>query len=437
MLFRFIYNAALTVFACCAAPKMWRDYKKHGKYRNSIKARLGKDFPQISKGPGPVIWFHAVSVGEVKAIAPLAQKIKEAFAGCRLLVTTITETGQAEAHKSIPYADAHGYLPIDWPSVIRPIVKKIAPDLVIVAEGDHWHHFLSAAKGSGAHLALVNGKISKKTFSRLSKLPWAAKQIVGLYDLYCVQGEEYATRFRKLGIKEDRIHITGNLKFDSSYPVMGKEERCVWHERLNNRPVIVAGSTHDPEEKLLLEQCRQLSKEFPDLLLILVPRHPDRFKEVEGLVKTSSLPYTTLSILEGDTAASLQDKAVLIVDKMGALRDIYQLADIAYVAGTFTDKVGGHNITEPSYYGIPVVYGPHIFSQPDLHLLAQEYNAAIQVHTPQELYNTLLDLLKNPDKRRTIGDNGKKLFQHAQGATDRTIALLETTGRLTGERKKT
>lgn len=412
------YNFLLILLAFIAFPKMFYEFLRSGKYGNSFKKRLGKDFPHIDKNERPLVWIHAVSMGETQAIVSLAKTIKERHPKALLLISSITETGHAEAKKSIPYADYHVYLPFDISFLICPIIKQIKPDLVLLCENDLWLNFLKSCKANGATLAVINGKLSERSLSRLKRFPFFAKRLFAPIDMFCLQSNRYKERFLQAGVLPNKIEVTGNMKLDTHLSRLPTEEIISWKDKLKiekETSLIVAGSTHAPEEKLLLEAFKQLWEKFPNLKLILVPRHPERFNEVASLLKSQNIPSVRYTQLDNVTGR----EKVILMDAMGLLRTCYQLADIAFVGGSLTTKVGGHNILEPSYYGKPVIFGPHMFKQVDLVEHIHEFKAGLQV-PPQKLSETIKHLLESKETALAVGNAGLSLIASVEGATERT-----------------
>lgn len=417
----FLYECCLLVLALLSLPKFLYQLMVKGKYRAQFFKRFGSGFPLIKKDGRPLIWVHAVSLGETKAIAPLVKALKAKFNHPLIIFSTTTETGYVESCRSIS-ADHHVYLPFDFGWIINPIIKKTAPDLLILCESDFWYNLLKSAKKAGAKTILVNGKISKKSMERFKQVNFFTKKLFSFIDLFCVQSQLYAKRFEELAIPIEKITVTGNMKFDGDYSKLSEPKLKDWRNELGIDtldPVLVVGSSHDPEETQLLETLPPVWERFPNLKVLLVPRHPERFHEVAGILQKKNIPYRRLS----ENKHQDDSASVILVDAMGVLRKCYQLADVAIVAGSFTPKVGGHNILEPSWYGVPVIFGPYMHSQPDLVDLVKEYGAGIQVDTAR-LADELISCFKEPEKRKSLGEAGMRLTSDLQGATGKTCELI-------------
>lgn len=419
-----LYDIALLLLSLFQLPKMLYMRIFHKKYRDSLAKKFGKGFPPITKGDRTLIWIHAVSVGETKAVAPLAKLLQTELANPFILISSGTETGHAEAQRSIPSADAHVYLPFDFSWIIKPIVKQVAPDLVILCESDFWFNFLTESKKQGAKIALINGKMSERSFQRYRKVPRFAKALFAPFDSLCIQSVHYEERFQNLGLPIEKMHVTGNIKFDDSPQALSTEQLNTWKTSLGLSKedlILVVGSCHDPEEKLVLDAAEKLWKRFPTLRILLVPRHPERFNEVSTLLQQRGIPYRRYTELNGHPTIGVK---VLLMDTMGLLRKCYQLADVAMVGGSFTERVGGHNIIEPAWYGVPVLFGPHMHSQPELLELVNDYRSGQQVPA-EALESALNQLLENEAQRKNLGQAGLKLVGDMQGATRRTWQFIK------------
>lgn len=425
MLLFILYDIVLWIGALFAFPKMLYLRLVKGKYRDAFLKRLGKGFPSIEKGSRKLIWVHAVSVGETKAVAALIKKIKEDMRDCLIVFSSVTETGHAEAKRSLPFVDYHVYLPFDFWWLIYPIVNRTKPDVVIISETDLWFNFLRSCKEKGAFIAIVNGKLSERSQRTYKKLPWFSKKLFSFIDLFCVQAPIYQQRLESVGVNNKRIVVTGNMKFDEELGKLSDGTLANLKQKFNissQNQVIVIGSSHDSEEKQFLEVLIPVWKKFPELIVILVPRHPERFNHVAALLKENGISFVRYSEIDKKSG---KEKMILI-DAMGLLRDCYQLADIALIAGSYTDKVGGHNILEPCFFGVPLLFGPYMFKQPELVELVSEYQAGLQVPIEQ-LELTIIELLQDQSKRSRLGNNGLRLINEMRGATGKTWNSIKST----------
>lgn len=418
-----IYEMVLWIIAFFAIPKTIYSFFVHKKYRKSLLPRLGFQISNFQKSSLPSIWIHAVSVGETKAVVSLARELKRLFPDNPLIISSVTETGHGEAKRSLPFADEHIYLPFDFAWVISRIVKKAAPGLVILCESDFWYNFLHYSKKNGAALAVVNGKMSERSMRRFRLFPFFSRSLFGLFDVLCLQNNLYRARFIEAGAPLEKIVVTGNLKLDEDYPQLSDDEVIQWRKKLGIEPnqiVFTIGSSHAPEEQLFINVLKEIWKTAPELRVILVPRHPERFKEVGSLLEKERLLWINFSDINRRTGK----EQVILMDAMGLLRMCYQLSDFALVAGSFTDRVGGHNILEPCWYGKPVLFGPHMHTQVELVDLMAQYEAGKQVSHDQ-LKSILERWVSHPKEVKEIGANGLRLVKDLKGSTKKTLQALE------------
>lgn len=415
-MFGVFYQFALHLLALGSIPKLIFNWSK---YRPYFSKRLGVDFPDIKKGSKKLIWIHAVSLGETKAVAGLIYHLKNNPDNI-ILLSTMTQTGHQEGKKNIPQADYHVFLPFDFSYLIKPIVKKVCPDVVIIVETDFWYNFHQAAKQCGAEIIVINGKLSSRSLKRYVKLP-IAQQLLRSIDFFCVQNELYQKRFEQLGIASDKIKITGNLKIDSFKKMLSLQEKHHLKDLLGIREsdfVITIGSTHNPEEKLWIDAIKLLLGTYPHLKILIVPRHPERFSEVVDLLRTKNVSYKLFS------ENSNESKSVVLIDAMGVLLHCYQVSDLAFVGGSLTKKVGGHNILEPCFFGVPVLYGPYMHAQPDFSDLVDVYQSGQQIDR-HNIVKAVAELINDQQKRQTLGRQGLKLTAQSNGATQKTLLVIE------------
>lgn len=385
---------------------------------------------QTSELPGfrtsRLIWIHAVSVGEVMAAIPLLKRLKERFPSANLIVSTITDTGQKIALEKTPDNTKVIYLPFDLGFILKRALSNLQPSLFIAMETELWPNLFRAIKKQGIPVMIMNGRISDDSFRGYKKIKFFMKDVIGCVDLFGMQDYVYAQRIKALGAPEDKIKVLGNFKFDTQ-PSGNIPE---W-TKLLARTVIVAGSTHRGEEELILSAYSDLKKDFPELNLIIAPRHPERFREVEELVKSKGLKYIKrselASKLPGFRASRLGESPVetgliVILDAMGELSSTYGACDIAIMGGSFIPH-GGQNLLEPAYWAKPVICGPHMENFP----FAKEFyekGAAIEVDE-SGLFNKLKELLQSPEKRNATGNKAKELYNEKAGAVERAIKEIE------------
>ncbi len=420
-MFSFLYNFILLLLAIASLPRLLWQCWTRGKYRGSFKARLGISLPAFTpKKDQEVIWIHTVSMGETRAVIPLFRQIKQNFPHAAVVISTTTETGQEEAKRSMAEADAIFFLPLDFSWVVRRLIKGIQPSKLILCESDFWYHFLTIAKEHGAKIALINGKVSERSCRRFRAFRFFTRRLFANFDLLCLQSERYRPRFLSMDVDPNKIFVTGNLKLDSPMKQMPEGEREAFKHSLQlsaKDRVLVVGSTHAPEEEQILSILQAVWKKIPNLKVLLVPRHPERFNEVAHLIQEKAINFSRFSKMEN------KDVRLILVDAMGKLNQCYQLAEIAIVAGSYTSKVGGHNIFEPIVFGVPVIFGPHMHSQPDLKEIVLDAKAGSQVDMAQ-LAQTLTEFLENSALHRQYADACGHLAKAVQGSTIRTYFHL-------------
>ncbi|CRX38160.1 3-deoxy-D-manno-octulosonic acid transferase [Estrella lausannensis] len=426
-MFSFLWDFFVSVGAILALPRFFYRFRKNPALPRALKQKLGFGFPSLS-AEGPVVWVHAVSVGEVKAVSALASRLKEEVPGCTLLVTTITLTGNDEAKKSIPQADHILFLPFDISFIMKRVLKKIRPSLLVITETDFWFHLVNEAKKGGAQVALVNGKISERSARRFKRFPFISHRLFSTIDQFLLQSEDYEERFLALGVPKEKISITGNLKLDTKIKPLSESEKEMLRSRLGvtqSVKTVVFASTHPGEEELAINLAKELD-EKEQAKIVIVPRHPERFVQVAGALRLAGLSFTQIS-----KESAGPSTAVVLVDQMGLLGSIYQITDIAVVCGSFT-PIGGHNIIEPMPFNVPVLFGPHMFKQPEFTLLAQKYRAGLMIKI-EELSKSVRELLANDQKREELGRAGVRLVLDNQGASAKTWQQLLPLLHLGGE----
>ncbi|MBY0528777.1 MAG: 3-deoxy-D-manno-octulosonic acid transferase [Rhabdochlamydiaceae bacterium] len=420
-MFSLFYNCALFFLALLALPKLLWQWWVLGKYRESLQERLGLKLPAFLKEE-KVIWIHAVSVGETRSVIPLFKKIKQIHPNAAFVISSTTETGHAEAKRSMPDAALHIFLPFDFSWIIRRTIARLHPDVLIFVESDFWFHLIEGVKKQGGRVLLVNGKVSERSMKRFCKVPFFTNKLFGRIDHLCVQSPLFLERFAKMGVPAQKMTATGNLKFDAALKHIEPQERQRWREELGIQSqdrVIVIGSTHAPEEEWLLSALDAVWKQIPELKVLIVPRHPERFGAVAEQIRARGWTLSTYSERSKQTG----DERIVLIDAMGLLITCYQLAEVAIVAGSFTDKVGGHNAFEPVLLGIPVLFGPHMHTQNDIASLILQGRAGKQVSL-SDLPDTLIAWLSNEQELASYANNCKELSLQTAGSVERTYNAL-------------
>ena len=396
----------------------------HGKYIAGLKQRLGS-VPLI-KGR-PVVWLHCVSVGETQAARPLAERLKQQFPHHALVVSTITLTGQTLARDVFRnHAESIFYFPFDWRWSVRRAIKAVNPSVVLIMETELWPNFLRECKARQIPVALVNGRISRQSFRRYQMITFFLKRVLSSLSIAVMQSEADAERLKCLGMPEEKLFTAGNLKFDAELA----SDLTYKTGEIRNRfglnsgvPLVLAASTHAPEEEIILESIKQLKN---PVRLMIAPRHPERFNEVATLVQNSGLSWSKRT-----NAPDLNDASatVILLDTIGELPATYSLADVVFVGGSIVDR-GGHNVLEPAAAGVAVVTGAHTHNFHAIVALMDQAAALVQLppvkgpDAVRELTDVLDKLLAEPALREDLGRRAKQLVTDNQGAAERTIKLI-------------
>ena len=422
-----LYNFLLTVAAAFLVPYYGLKILFTGKYRTSAGPKFGfnrRDVYERMRG-NPRIWIHAVSVGEVTAAAPIVAALRADFPEACLILSTGTETGQEMARRLIREATALIYFPLDIPCVIRKMIRLIRPEMVVLTETELWPNFLRVCRERGIRLAMVNGRLSPRSFRkyRITRFFW--RRI--LKDV-CVMGvisETDAGRARAIGMEPSRIRVLGNAKYDGLAARVSPDIQAEAAVRLNiavGERVLVAGSTHEGEESVVLEVFRKLLTAYPDFKLILVPRHIERAAAVMQRVRQAGFE-DSLTLTEIEQGRKRKNERVLVVDAIGILFKLYSLATVVYCGGSLVPR-GGQNILEPAAWGKVVLYGPSMEDFRDEKALLEEAGAGIPVKNGPELAEKILALLRDPDAMAGRGLNAGRVVAANRGAAKRYAALI-------------
>ena len=443
----FIYSFLMGAAALLLLPYWLIRGLREGKYLANLRERLGLSTASLDKLPANragAIWIHAVSVGELLSSIALAKRLKEAYPGRPLVVSTTTITSQSLARERMPFADAIFYFPLDWSFCVRRVFLAARPSLVVVLETEIWPNFLRESARRIIPVLFVSGRISDRSFSR-----WQSYlNIVGFYLKpllksalssaagFLMQSQQDADRIRSLGAPPEKVTVSGNLKYDLELPAptpLAKwlEDECT---RCGRRPLIVAGSVVATEEPLALLVFGVVQGDFPKALLVLAPRKPERFAPAAEFIEESHRKYVRRSELSlpgpgvsASTSNGLNtipdDVTVLLLDSIGELASLYRLADGVFVGGSLVDS-GGHNILEPAAFGKVPVFGPSMENFAAIAARFVESSAAIQVESPEDAGVEMIHLLKDPEKMQRMGGTARQLVESSRGALDRALAAI-------------
>ncbi|UCF87218.1 MAG: 3-deoxy-D-manno-octulosonic acid transferase [Nitrospiraceae bacterium] len=379
-----------------------------------IRERLGK-----SKYEGTDIWIHAVSVGEVIAALPFLKALNKEFPGVHISLSTTTYTGQKIAHDKFPEADRIMYMPWDTGSCIKKTVNEMQPKLFITIETELWPVLFRKLKQAGSRTVILNGRLSQQSFKgyRLVK-PFMKKILSNVYFFY-MQGKGDVERIIALGANPEKVGLMGNFKYDITFQLTGDTEE--WLNRIKGE-ILVAGSTHKGEEEIILDAFRDIRKKRQDLQLILAPRHPERFKEVEELIHKWGFHSINRSTIHQEPGFITHD--IILLDTIGELSQVYARADIAFVGGSL-QSLGGHNILEPAYWGKPILFGPHMDNFPMASDFIKE-GAGIEIRGAEEMAAAIEDILGDVKKGERIGQKAKKIVEENMGAVEKALQLVRS-----------
>ena len=422
LLMYLLYSALLAAGLLISLPYWMFGKRRKGKYREGLRGRLGEVPSQLHRRTEPAIWVHAVSMGEVLAVGQLVEALCRRFPRYRVVVSTTTATGQKLARRRFG-EDSVFYFPLDFRFAIQPYLTTLKPQLIVIAETEFWPNFLRLAHKSGASIAVVNARISDRSwpgYRRMHRIGLLAAVLRNI-DLLLAQTEEDARRLRDIGAPADRVQVSGNLKFDvmtPAPPAIVASLRAVFHQ-VGAGPVIVCGSTVEEEEGLLLLAFQNVLASHPRAVMILAPRHPERFGEVAQLLEQMGIRYWRRSLWSGDSVTG----GVFLVDTVGELASLYALGDVAFVGGSLVPR-GGHNIIEPAQHGVPIIVGNHTENFRDMVALFRSRDA-VRVVGPAEFPLVLMDLISNEVERVALGRRGFETLQSQMGATEATVKALE------------
>jgi 3-deoxy-D-manno-octulosonic-acid transferase len=399
---------------------------RYQKYIGSLRQRLGYLPIAFNVDGDESIWIHAVSVGEALTARALAADLKARYPRLRLFLSTTTIAGQQVAKRSLQHLDGVFYFPFDWAFIVRRTLNIVNPRVFIMMETEIWPNLLRLCRERGVKTVMINGRISSRSYPRYRLIRPFFRRVLADVDRFCMQSEESARRLVDLGADPARVTVTGSLKFDSlqvpNPTAHGKpRERILRFFRLPpNRTVVVAGSTMKGEEAAVLKAFTRIKAALPEALVIVAPRQPERFAEVERLARDAGF----VTIRRSNLPIDVEPRGdVVVLDTIGELAQLYQLATVAFVGGSLADH-GGHNILEPAIFGRPILFGTHMQNFREIADAFIANDAAVEVRSERELEEALLALLTDPVRRARLGAAARALVEANRGAKEKTLSAI-------------
>jgi len=422
-----LYNVLLCIAAFFFIPFFLVKILCTGKYRKSIGPKFGR-IPQSvfdeMKG-SPRIWIHAVSVGEVTAAAPIIGSLRNIYPEACIVLSTSTETGQEMAHRLVPEATAHIYYPLDIPFVVRKIIDRVNPDIFVPVETEIWPNFIRICSDRGIKIAMVNGRISPRSFRRYKKTKFFWKRIMNMIEAIGAISMVDSSRLEALGVEPSKITVMGNAKYDSLATGVDdslKDEMETKLDISSQTAVLVAGSTHEGEEDVVLTVYRSLIAKYPDMLLIIVPRHPERGDALLSLARDKGFDDCVM-VSEINSGGKRAGRRIVIVDVIGELFKAYSLATIVFCGGSLVPR-GGQNILEPAAWGKVVLYGPSMEDFMDERERLETAGGGITVSDGSELLVEILNLMEDTETLRIKGGAGREMVASNTGAARRYAEMI-------------
>lgn len=415
---RFLYSTLITL----GTPFVLSYFAIRGLRDRDYLGRWNERFGFIAQDhPKGGILVHAASVGEFNAASPLIKALLKTYPDIPLTVTTLTPTGSERVIRELGDKVLHSYIPMDTPAAVRRFLKRLQPRLIIVMETEIWPNLYLQSQELGIPLLMANARLSERSVERFQRLPGFVTDVLQTVDWAGAQSKADADRLISCGVSSQRVDMTGNIKFDLTVPASLEERaealRLDWGRQ---RPVLVAGSTHEADENIVIPAFVALLNTLPDALLILVPRHPERFTRATQLAKAAGLKTELRS--QGETCS--KQAQCFVIDSIGELMSYYACADLAFVAGSFGDQ-GGHNPLEPAALGKPVLLGPNMDNAKEIAAQLLDVSAARRVNSQAEFQSTATEILSDGILRDRMGQAGRELLENNKGALDLTLKAVE------------
>jgi 3-deoxy-D-manno-octulosonic-acid transferase len=421
-----LYSILVLAIVVIASPWFVYQALRYKKYVGSLGQRMGYLPVSFNMDADASIWIHAVSVGEVLTARPLISDLKRRYPDLRMFLSTTTLSGQQLARRSVQDVDAVFYFPFDLGLIVRRTLDLVRPRLFVMMETEIWPNLLRECRSRGVKTAVVNGRLSPRSFPRYKLVRPLMRRVMADIDSFCVQSEESARRFIALGADPARVVVTGSLKFDSlelpsTAPQARARDRVLRYVRVPpSRPVIVAGSTMKGEEASVLRAFRRVRTTSPNAMLILAPRNPERFGEAEQLARGEGWKVARRTDLAIDAEPRVD---IVVLDTIGELATLYQVATIVFVGGSLV-ATGGHNVLEPAVFGKPIVFGPHMENFFEIADAFVGNGAGVQVRDERGLEEAFLSLMSDPVRRARLGAAARALVEANRGAKEKSVTVL-------------
>jgi 3-deoxy-D-manno-octulosonic-acid transferase len=421
----FLYTSLSLVLFVLLTPHFVYQALRYRKHITNLRQRLGYLPVSFNVDGEESIWIHAVSVGEALAARALAGELKTRYPSLRLFVSTTTVAGQQVAARDIGEADAVFYFPLDFPFIVRRTLRLVNPRLFVMVETEIWPNLLRECRRAGVKTVVVNGRISARSYPRYRLVRPFFKRVLALIDRFCMQSRESADRLIELGADPARVAVTGNLKFDALRAAAvvsdrGKPRVLRFFSVPESRPVVIAGSTMAGEEIVVLRAFERIRADAPSALLVIAPRHPERFDDVERLARDEGFKTARRSRLTIDEDPQAD---VVVLDTIGELAQLYRVGTVVFVGGSLV-ATGGHNILEPAAFGRPILFGPHMHNFKEIAATFLAERAAIEVRDEWELATAFRDLLGSQARRNALGRAAQAIVDGNHGARDRTLEAI-------------
>jgi 3-deoxy-D-manno-octulosonic-acid transferase len=422
----FIYNALLYLVSIVCAPVLLFLVIINKRYGQGFFQKLGVISwqPLMQTAHRRPVWIHAVSVGEVTAAMPLVKEIKQLFPEAPIVLSTSTATGNHTARQYLHLIDHLIFFPYDYPFIVRRFIARIRPRFFIALETELWPNFLRELGRQGIPAVMVSGRISPRSFRNYRAFRFLFKNVLKDIACLCMQSSADAERIIALGADRGRVQVTGNIKFDLPIPDLSGARQDELYQSLNlqqGQKLFIAGSTHPGEEEIVLEVFEKLHKDLPDLVLLIAPRHPERFNEVESLIRARGMCFCRKTALTSPAGAELVE--VILLDTIGELANLYSIGTVIFIGGSLV-PVGGHNVLEPAIYKRPVLFGPYMDNFSAIAKILIEHNGAIPVRDGADLGAQAARLLGDAQLLETLGENAFQAVTENAGALKKSMDVI-------------